>query len=167
MQGPLLFLVHHGLQPQPILGSICRNCFCFLISFLDWRTPNRMPVRQVWIHRCQIERNNQFPWPASCMCADVSSCSLLQGDAADSWSQSVPSANIWGCFVPGLWLCIFACIEFHNVSVIPFLLSVTCESGVGTAPSKWQNSSWSQDPVTDQSRSWRDVSISGLWTAWQ
>lgn len=121
MQCSLLFPAYHGLQP--ILGSIHPNSSSFLISFLYWRTPNWMPVLQVWFHRCQTGRNNPFLWPASCtvLMSARSSSSLLRGHAADSCSEPVPA---YGLVVYQVYDFEFAFIELHNVSVIPFLLPV-------------------------------------------
>lgn len=142
---------------QPFLGSILQNCFSFLVSLLYWRTPNWMPELQVWFHRCQIERNNLFPWPASCMCADVSTqfLSLLQGHVANSCSVFTQCQHL------ELFCTRFMTLHLLNsttcLSFCFFCMcvcgEVTCESGMGTAPSEWQNSSWSKDPVSDQSRS--------------
>lgn len=120
--------MHHGLHPQLILGSIYRNCFSFLMSFLYWRTSNWMPVLHLWFHRCQIERNNPFPWRASCTCADISTQFLFIAAGTRCWlleclhpvSQSPVPAH--GVILYQVYYFAFAFIELHNVSVIPFLL---------------------------------------------
>lgn len=131
--------------PAPaILGSIHPNSSSFLISFLYWRTPYGCQCCRcgfTGVKQRGIIRSFDLP-AARVLISARSSFSLLWGHAADSCSEPVPAH---GVVLYQVYDFEFAFIELHNVSVIPFLLpvccgEVTCQSGVGTAPSKWQNS---------------------------